>query len=291
MLNKKERLEQAIQYESKRMYLHSLQLYISLYEHFPNDKAICLRLANLYYKMGFSSSAEALLEEFKAKKPGVEETTLYLAYLYTQEGKYEKALEELKQISSEKNPIVYFIKGKAFYELQDLEAAKENLKRYLKSDNYNEFANEAYLILAKIMLIQKNPDETLKYVEKLKKSKFNEYEVNFLIGASYFYKYDLNNSLNFLLKAYEISDDNKELCKLIGINYFLLKNYYEASKYLRESIELGLLSDEIFALLAICLLYSGNIEEAKFYFEEVLKSEPNREFIQALLEKLEAIKN
>lgn len=287
-IEKKSKLEEAINFESRNNYLHAYQIYVSLFEQYPDDKTVCVRFANLCFKMGFYEKTILILDKITENFNSDAEVLLYAAEVYLSLQEYKKALMALDRLDAEKHNEVYILRGNAYYVLKEFDKALEQFKSYISKGENKDRLRHAYLAIAKIKIEFNERDEALQYIELAEKIVGDYWEIPFLKGTLFFKEKNFRKALRYMLKSYELDDSNDIICELIGRVYFLLNEYDKAKEFFEKAIKLGSIKSDTYSMLGLCFLYKNLIDEAKKYFEEAIKRDPDNEISKAILKKLNA---
>lgn len=161
-----------------------------------------------------------------------------------------------------------------------LTQAKEYLKRALKI--HPGYAN-ALLILGNAEYFMENYDEALKNYDLLlkKNPNFEEAKKNLPIiykQAGKYYgetKNDLNKSIIYLTKSYELDSADYETARLAGIAFALSKNFHRALYFFKKAVALNPTNAGANMNLGNVYYNLGDSENGKKYHEIALKLDPN----------------
>ena len=161
-----------------------------------------------------------------------------------------------------------------------LTQAKEYLKRALKI--HPGYAN-ALLILGNAEYFMENYDEALKNYDLLlkKNPNFEEAKKNLPIiykQAGKYYgetKNDLNKSIIYLTKSYELDSADYETARLAGIAFALSKNFHRALYFFKKAVALNPTNAGANMNLGNVYYNLGDSNNGKKYHEIALKLDPN----------------
>ena len=161
-----------------------------------------------------------------------------------------------------------------------LSQAKEYLKRALKI--HPGYAN-ALLILGNAEYFMENYDEALKNYDLLlkKNPNFEEAKKNLPIiykQAGKYYgetKNDLNKSIIYLTKSYELDSADYETARLAGIAFALSKNFHRALYFFKKAVALNPTNAGANMNLGNVYYNLGDSNNGKKYHEIALKLDPN----------------
>ena len=191
------------------------------------------RAAGIYFKAARSSrSREERTTRFKetigAYKKYIElsgavpdsnhvRSYLELALSYSEIYGFEDAVENYEKVLS--IPYVakdiYFNYGKALWGVKQYEKSGEMLQKHLE------------------WVAEQGPDY---------RSTINDYEINQLLGDSYYYREskDYMTAISYYLKSIEEKPDQKRLVQNIAVGYHSLKSYAQAIEFYQKRIDLGI---------------------------------------------------
>jgi Flp pilus assembly protein TadD len=158
--------------------------------------------------------------------------------------------------------------------------AKEYLQRALKI--HPEYAN-ALLILGNAEYLLENYDDAIKDYELLlkKNPNFEEAKKNLLIiykQAGKYYgetKNDLNKSIIYLTKSFELDSTDYETARLAGIAFALSKNFNQALHFFKKAVALNPTNAGVIMNLGNTYYNMGDNVNGKKHHDIALKLDPN----------------
>jgi len=219
------KLKQARNFESEGKYLHSIQIYHSLINQYPDFIHAYLNLAVLYERQDKPGSAEEILKQVIAISPYDNEIRIYFAQFLIRNMKFSESLEVLKKVDTEEEPLSSFLIGVSYLFLREYELAKMNLLNFVISDEQPEFITDAYFLLANIELKLMQYDNALKFAHRAETILSNFWGLHLLYAKIYFELEMFTHSIEPLQKVITMTKDNPLVDYCAGKIFLRLKDY------------------------------------------------------------------
>jgi tetratricopeptide (TPR) repeat protein len=284
-------------------------------------RRVDLTIARLYAKQKRYDKAIAITEQI-LEKENLPEARYFLAVLLVQQGKYGRALKQVRQIDRKASEYLdaLFLEVRILREQNKLDEAKELLEQHIES-GVNSSA-DVYIMLAalhqmegrddlskKVLLqgLEAFPDdENLLYeyglaledagdhsaalviMEKIIKLKpDNAAALNF-VGFSWAEKkVNLDQALDYIQRAIELKPDNGFIRDSLGWVYFRLGKIEQAIKELETAVKLSPGDAAILEHLGDVYLESGRLKEALQTYKKAVKfSNEDQEGKKRIQEKI-----
>ncbi|GMU96157.1 tetratricopeptide repeat protein [Ignavibacterium album] len=221
-----------------KKYLHAAQIYHRLLDE-TNSMDFKFRLAEIYLHMGFIDASDkyyvSVLEDF----PDNDEMRMEISSLLMHNGNWEKLIEVLSLVDSDKKPEVNLILGVAYLKTKDYKFAKHYLEKFLKSDNNPELKMEAGYYLGITDYYQNNFDSAIK---KFKESEFhqnNNSDFYFYLASSYRMLGMFTHASLYITKALRLNKKDIRILLEAAKIYNKLEQFKKANKYLDMYSELS----------------------------------------------------
>jgi tetratricopeptide (TPR) repeat protein len=277
-------MKQAKEFESQGKYLHSVQVYYSLINEFPDLASAYLRLAALYENNNNEDSAEEIYKQVLTATPD-DELRIDFARFLIRKMQWLDALNILVEVNPEKYPIVSFLVGLCYMFIKEYELAKINFLNFIVSDEHPGLIYETYFFLSKIDLNLKFYENALKYVRR-SETIFDDYwELNLIYARLYFEQEMFTHSLEHLQKAIKINSKN------VIVNYWAGKIYLKMNQNKKAQFHMNYYLDLIEAGTAESCsdkakkyLKAGKFKEALVNFEMADHYIEKKNFIENLNE-------
>jgi tetratricopeptide (TPR) repeat protein len=217
------KLKQARDFESQGKYLHSIQIYHSLINEFPDYTEAYLHLAALYENNNNINSAEEMYKQLLSLAPE-DDFRIGYAQLLIRKMDWLNALNILVEVNREKYPIVSFLAGFCYMFIKEYELAKINFLNFIAADEQPALIYETYFFLSKIDLNLKFYEDALKNVRRAE-TIFDDYWELYLLYARLYFEQDMfTHSLEYLQKTIKANSKN------VIVNYWAGKMYLKMNE-------------------------------------------------------------
>ncbi len=262
------KLKQARDFESQGKFLHSIQIYHSLINEFPDFLHAYLSLAALYEHIDNPKSANEIFEQIISISPDDNEMRIYFAQFLFRKMDWSGVINILIKVDPENEPLVSFLVGTSYLFLGKHELAKINLLNFITSDEQPELIYGAYLFLAKIDLYLKQYENALKYIRRAETFLDDYWELYLIYARIYFEQEMYTHSLEYLQKAINGNSNNLIVNYWAGKLFLKMNNNKKAQLYINKYLDLTEEnSSEDYIDKARKFLKSGKIKEALINFE------------------------
>ncbi|MDF3819199.1 tetratricopeptide repeat protein [Leptospira sp. 96542] len=254
-VNSIERLEKAIQYDSKNYFaFYNLSLAFKHAGKFeearraaerakeiaPNDHRVSMLQGNLYQEIGEPSKAIEAYKEGQNLAPA-DVTIIYnLALSYLKQGNILEAISEFQkliQISPNSNPALlsYGHLGSIYYQKEDFERAEFYFREVIRLKTNDA---KSYYNLGLVYLKKKNPEEAAKYFQKALDSNANEPEVYRYIAEAFNGMGKSSLAITALKKALSLKPSDVDSLFALSELYYKNGELVEAETLFRRIIRL-----------------------------------------------------
>jgi tetratricopeptide (TPR) repeat protein len=269
------KIKTAEDFEAQGKPLHSIQIYNSIINEYPDFSEGYFGLAALYEKTGQINSAYGLLNSMLEKQPEKDEVRLFLGQFLLRNAKWEEAIEVLSLILPEENHIISFFLGYAHFVLKEYEMSKINFLNYISFNEQTELLYEAFLYLAKIEIELNNFESALKYAKKTEAIYSNFWELNLIYAIIYFNLGMYAHAIVPVEKAIKLNPQEAISYDWGGKIYLKLGDYLKAEKLFLKYIEyMDNVSSDIYTSLGEACLKASKTKDALTYFDVALKLDP-----------------
>lgn len=244
-------------------YLHAVQIYHRLLDETGKmDYKFCL--AETYLQMGFIDASDkyyiSVLDEF----PNNDEMRLEVSSLLIKSRNWEKIIEILSMVDSNKKSVVNFILGFAYLKTEDYKFAKHYLEKFIKSEDNPELKLEAVYYLGIANYHENNFEEAIK---RFKESEFHQNsnaDFYFYLASSYRKLGMFTHASLYITKALRINHKSAKILLEAAKIYNKSEQFKKAHKYLRIYGDLGKeVSNDFLLTLAETFLGLNRIKDAK----------------------------
>ncbi len=238
-------------------------------------RRVDLTIARIYAKQKHYDKAIAITEKI-LEKENLSEGRYFLAVLFVQGEKYERALKQLRQIDHKAAEYTegLFLQVRILRELNRLEEAKLLLEKNISAVETRN--PELYIMLAALYQLQGRDDlcktTLLDGIEVYPGNEILLYEYGLLLENSG----DHNAALLIMQKIIEIKPDNAAALNFVGYSWADKKiNLDKALDYIQRAIELKPENGYIHDSLGWVYYRLGKIEQALKELEAAAKLSPN----------------
>ena len=282
------RLKQtAEEYILAKKYLHAAQIYHRLlYE--TNSMDFKFRLAEIYLHIGFTEASDkyyvSVLEDF----PDNDEMRMEISSLLIQSRNWEKLIEVLSLVDSDKKSEADFILGFAYLKTKDYKLSKHYLEKFIKSDNNPELKVEAGYYLGVVNYFENNFEEAIK---RFKESEFhhnNNADFYFYLASSYRMLGMFTHASLYITKALRLNKKKPDILLEAAKIYNKLEQFKKANKYLDMYSEVSKRVPTDY-LLTLAETYLGlkHIEEAEMVISLIDEDESDNPEVIAIKSRIQ----
>lgn len=212
-------------------YLHAAQIYHRLLDE-TGKMDYKFSLAETYLQMGFIDASDkyyiSVLDEF----PNNDEMRLEVSSLLIKSKNWEKIIEILSMVDSNKKSVVDFILGFAYLKTEDYKFAKHYLEKFIKSEDDPELKIEAVYYLGIANYHENNFEEAIK---KFKESEFHQNsnaDFYFYLASSYRMLGMFTHASLYITKALRLNRKSAGILLEAAKIYNKLEQFKKANKYL-----------------------------------------------------------
>jgi tetratricopeptide (TPR) repeat protein len=195
------KIKKAREFESQGKTLHAMQIYISILNETPDNVEANLRIAELYERTGHYYSAFKIYDQLTQSNTDSDEIAIYFAQFLIRFENWQEAIDALKNVSPDDEPLVSFLIGYSYFQLKEYELSRVHFLNFIISDEQPELIHESYFFLAKIEFKLSNLDDVKKYLQKASVLLSNNWEL-YLLEAELHYKL---GSLTLAQKAINVA--------------------------------------------------------------------------------------
>lgn len=282
---KKYKLEKASDLEKEGKLLHALQLYTAVNEEYPSERKICIKIASVYEKLKNIEKADLVLKKYLENNSDDHEIRRFYAHFLVRNNLYERALEELQNLSVDEYGELHFLTGLSNYRLDNLKASVLNFKNFIKYNPKSELLPEAYLYLSKCSLMSQSYSEALNYAKKSEELFNISYDL-FITKTSIFYSKEMYyHALEALRKAADFGRETEETDLWYSKIYVKTEDWDKAKKYLDLLLKKNIKTSEVNILLGKTLFGKREVEQAELYFKKALSENPSNKEAKAGINK------
>ncbi len=272
------RMKSALSYENEGMFLHALQIYISLTEEHPDFNGAYIKLAQLYERLGNLNSAIKAFNSLFENNPDDVESKVYFAQFLLKNSLWEEAINTLNFVDSAKIPIVAFYIGYSHFMLNEFELSKLSFLNFISIEKNSELAHQAYIYISKIELKLSNFGSALEYAKKAEVLYANFWELNYIYAEIYLNLDMYTHAAKAIEKAMNLNSEESSIYQLAGKIYLKLEYYKKSEKNFLKYIELNEeVPSEVYSKLAESCFKSGKLIEAQAYYDIAIKINPSNE--------------
>ncbi|BDQ04268.1 tetratricopeptide repeat protein [Ignavibacterium sp.] len=212
-------------------YLHAAQIYHRLLDE-TGKMDYKFSLAETYLQMGFIDASDkyyiSVLDEF----PNNDEMRLEVSSLLIKSKNWEKIIEILSMVDSNKKSVVDFILGFAYLKTEDYKFAKHYLEKFIKSEDDPELKIEAVYYLGIANYHENNFEEAIK---RFKESEFHQNsnaDFYFYLASSYRMLGMFTHASLYITKALRLNRKSAGILLEAAKIYNKLEQFKKANKYL-----------------------------------------------------------
>lgn len=212
-------------------YLHAAQIYHRLLDE-TGKMDYKFSLAETYLQMGFIDASDkyyiSVLDEF----PNNDEMRLEVSSLLIKSKNWEKIIEILSMVDSNKKSVVDFILGFAYLKTEDYKFAKHYLEKFIKSEDDPELKIEAVYYLGIAYYHENNFEEAIK---RFKESEFHQNsnaDFYFYLASSYRMLGMFTHASLYITKALRLNRKSAGILLEAAKIYNKLEQFKKANKYL-----------------------------------------------------------
>lgn len=227
----KKLIELADNYVLTGKYLHAVQIYHRLLDD-TKMMEYKFRLAEIYLQMGFVEASDkfyiSILDEF----PDNDEMRLEVSSLLIKSRNWEKLIEILSLVDSDKKSEVNFILGFAYLKTKDYKFAKHYLEKFLTSNNNPELKVETTFYLGIVDYYENNFQEAIKRFKESEFHQNNNADFYFYLASSYRMLGMFTHASLYIIKALRLNNKNAQILLEAAKIYNRLEQYKKANKYL-----------------------------------------------------------
>ncbi len=272
------KMKMAKEFESSGKLLHSVQIYHSLIENYPDDTEAYFNLADLYEHFDNIDSAIIMLKDFLNRAPENKEVRLFLGQYLMRNDRWMDANDVLSYILVEDEPIVSFFLGYSNFKIKEYKVSKTNFLNFISVEEHSELVQEAYLFLAKIEVELKEFKNALAFAQKAKILYENSWELNSISAVSYFHLGMFAHAIISIEKAIKINSKEKTLRELAGKIYLKSGDFLKAEENFLKYIELNeTATSELYSSLGEACYKAQKPKDALIYYEMALKLDPDNQ--------------
>ncbi|AFH48523.1 Hypothetical protein IALB_0811 [Ignavibacterium album JCM 16511] len=244
-------------------YLHAAQIYHRLLDETGKMDYI-FRLAETYLQMGFIDASDkyyiSVLDEF----PNNDEMRIEVSSLLIKSKNWEKIIEILSMVDSNKKSVVDFILGFAYLKTEDYKFAKHYLEKFIKSEDNPELKIEAVYYLGIANYHENNFEEAIKGFKESEFHQNSNADFYFYLASSYRKLGMFTHASLYITKALRINNKSAKILLEAAKIYNKSEQFKKAHKYLKVYGDLGKeVSNDFLLTLAETFLGLNRIKDAK----------------------------
>ncbi|TGL52862.1 tetratricopeptide repeat protein [Leptospira meyeri] len=296
-INSIERLEKAIQYDSKNYFaFYNLSLALKHAGKFeearraaerakeiaPNDYRVALLQGNLFQEIGDPASAIEAYKEGQSLAPTDVTLTYNLAISYLKQGNIAEAISEFQKVvqtapNSQTAVLSYGHLGTIFYQREDYDRAEFYFREVIRLKTNDA---KSYYNLGLVYLKKKVPEEAAKYFQKALDSNANEPEVYRYIADAFLSMGQTNMAITALKKALLLKPSDVDSLFALSELYYKKGELVEAESLFRRIIRLtpgDTYSETAYVNLGIILDEMERYSESITSFEGALALNPKNQ--------------
>jgi tetratricopeptide (TPR) repeat protein len=269
------KIKKAKEYEKLGKHLHAIQLYRSVINEYPGFIDSFIRLAELYEKSGQLNSAISVYKSALNLNPQSTELAFVSGQFFVKQELWQDAIDTLTCVSPEEEPLVSFLIGFAYFNLEDYEISKMHLLKFIISDEQPELIHQAYLYLAKIEYTLNRFEEGLKFIRKAELLLNDFWELHF-IKAKLMYQLKMySHAVKEIEWAFNLNSKEPLLNLWAGKIFLKCLEYKKAEEHLTNCIEKGTsVSPEVHLELVDAFQKQNKLSEAAEYLDSALLQDP-----------------
>lgn len=272
------KIKLAREFESQGKFLHALQIYRSILNEHSDLPDVYMSIATVYENINGTDAAVKLLRDFLEGEPDNKEVRMFLSQLLMRHASWSDAVESLRFIAPEKEPLAAFFLGYSFMMMDELEPAKENFLNFLSFEDQSEFHHEANIYVAKVELKLKNYKSALAYAKRADAIYSNFWELNKIYAETYYNLGMYAHAVGPVEKAIRLNPSEPSPYEWAGKIYLKLEEFEKAEKQFLKYIEsIENASSDTYAFLAEACLKSKKPADALTYYDIALKLNPDNE--------------
>ncbi|QQS37048.1 MAG: tetratricopeptide repeat protein [Ignavibacteriales bacterium] len=275
------KLKQAEEFEANGKFLHAIQVYTSLIEQYPQLTEAIFCLADLYQKLNNINSASSLISLMIENDPDNIEKRMFAGQFFLKNSLWNEAIDVLELVMAEEDGYVSYLRGFAYYKLNEFELSKINFLNYVIRETDSSLKHEGYLFLAKNCIELKDYHSAENFLKKIESVYSSYWEYQYLFGLVYKNIGMLEHAIVCAEKAIKLNSKNAEAFALAGQLQLISGDYKKAERRFYKCLELkDDFSADIYTGLAEVCLKSDNLKEALAYYNTALKLDPQNNTAQ-----------
>jgi len=269
-------MKSAKEFEVQGKALHSIQIYKSLIDEYPDYYDAYLHLAELYERIGNTGAAKSVFENVFNLQNNEDDIKLYYAQFLMRTSEWENAIDIFKKISVDDEPICSYFVGYLYLLLKDYEAAKVHLLNFVISDEQPELIYDAYFLLAKAEFELNQYDYSLKYLKKAEVLLSDYWELYVQYAKTYFSLSMQNHAIKSIKKAISLNRKESLVYYWAGKIFFSNSEMDKAIEHYTRFLELNekITFDELI-IRANNLVRLGKLKEALVTYKKAEKLSSN----------------
>jgi len=269
------KMKSAKEFEVQGKALHSIQIYKSLIDEYPDYYDAYLHLAELYERLGSIDAAKSVFEIVLNLQNSENDIKLYYGQFLMRTSEWNNAIDVFRKISADDEPICSYFVGYLYLLLKDYEATKVHLLNFIISDEGQELIYEAYFYLAKAEFELNQYDNSLKYLKKAEVLLSDYWELYVQYAKTYYSLSMQNHAIKSIKKAISINSKEPLVYYWAGKIFFSNSEMNKAIENYTHFLKLNekITSDELINR-ANNLTRLGKLKEALVTFQkaEILNS-------------------
>jgi tetratricopeptide (TPR) repeat protein len=280
------RLKRAEEFEGGGKILHAMQLYNAITFDFPDSSTAYFKLIEIYEKMDKLESSFNVISALLEMKHSDLDVKLYAGHFYFKHQKWEEAIAALDDEGLDIEPIVFFLRGHAYYQTAFFQKSADQLVNFISTEKSSAFLGDSYLHIAKCYFELKQPHVAIPYMEEAEKLMPTNPEVHFLQAVYFFSIGMFAHASEKISVALALGTDNRQVyekaVEIFATNSEMSKVESTCTKY-NNSFEP---SAVILTYRAITLISKKKYNEATEYLNTALTLNPNYQKAKDVLKDL-----
>lgn len=267
-------LKKAAEYEKEGKLLYALQFYIPILGEPDYGKIACIRLSEIYLRLGKYDLASSLLSESIESSPEDEDLRLFAGHFYLKNADFDKALEALSSVSRENYPEASLMTGMAYFLMDEYRLSLISLKTFIANAIVPDLRREAFIYMAKSYLELHQLEDAKASIDKAEDLSQDNPEILFTKARIYFAKEMYSHCYDCLHQALKISPGSPLFHKWAGRVLYKLGNYSASIEHLKESI-LAYQDPFVYSMMGLVYLKQNECSEAEALFLKALAINPD----------------
>jgi tetratricopeptide (TPR) repeat protein len=275
------KLKRARDFETEGKFLHAIQIYNTIIAEFPEILEANIRLAELYERTENYQSAFKIYNHLVNTHPDNDDIAIYFAQFLIRRKSWQEAIDALKNVSPDDEPIVSFFIGYSYFQINEFELSKVHLLNFIISDEQPEIIHEAFLYLAKIEFEFQDFDSSKKYVKKASLLLSDNWELYFLKAKINYVNGSLTLAMKEINTALKLNNTEPMLYSWAGKICLKSQDYKLAESHFLKYLGLSEtpLAENI-VNLAKSQLKQKKFKDAISNYDEALKLDPENQELQ-----------